>query len=181
MQIVTAKKFAYRHIADTVKELIRLNPWWRDAMLRNEVVPSSNSSSTPCLLLTKSMSAIEAATVPGKFFMVNRRYHLYHVSCTKKTSKHKPPLKYVFFSNFATSADHNNGEKYHENKFDIHWIILIFRISIFYICNGSLNGTEAIVKKDKLKIVNSSTEDGGNTIYPFNLKNRSWKEKPNDK
>lgn len=36
-----------------------------DAMLRNEMVPSSKSSSTLSLLLTKSMSANEAATVPG--------------------------------------------------------------------------------------------------------------------
>lgn len=33
-------------------------------MLKNETVPSSNSSSIPSLLLMKSMSAIDAATVP---------------------------------------------------------------------------------------------------------------------
>lgn len=44
-------------------------------MLRNELVPSSKSSSTPFLLLTKSMSAIEAATVPVKFIIMNTAMH----------------------------------------------------------------------------------------------------------
>lgn len=55
---------AYRDIADTVRESRILKPWRIDAMLRNETVPSSNSSSIPSLLLTKSISAIDAATVP---------------------------------------------------------------------------------------------------------------------
>lgn len=80
MPNVTANKFAYRHIAGAVKELIRLNPWRMDAMLKNEAVPSSKSSSTPCLLFTKSMSAIEAATVPVKFIKVHKIVHaiMYH-------------------------------------------------------------------------------------------------------
>lgn len=49
-------------------------------MLKNEAVPSSKSSSTPCLLFTKSMSAIEAATVPVKFIKVHKMVHdiMYH-------------------------------------------------------------------------------------------------------
>jgi hypothetical protein len=56
---------AYFDIADTVREFSILKPWWRDAMLKNEAVPSSKSSSIPSLLLMKSMSAIDAATVPA--------------------------------------------------------------------------------------------------------------------
>lgn len=37
-----------------------------DAMLKNDMLPSSKDSSAPSLLLTKSISAIEAATVPVK-------------------------------------------------------------------------------------------------------------------
>ena len=51
-------------MADMVRELRILNPWLMDAMLRKERVPSSNSSSIPFLLSTKSISAIAAATVP---------------------------------------------------------------------------------------------------------------------
>lgn len=51
-------------MADTVRVLRILNPWLIDAMLRKEMVPSSNISSTPFLLLMKSISAIAAATVP---------------------------------------------------------------------------------------------------------------------
>lgn len=47
-----------------VRELRTLNPWIIEAMLRKEAVPSSNRSSTVFLLRTKSISAIEAATVP---------------------------------------------------------------------------------------------------------------------
>jgi hypothetical protein len=52
---------------DGVRELRILNPWRIDAILRNEMVPSSKSSSIPSLLLTKSMSANDAATVPEMF------------------------------------------------------------------------------------------------------------------
>lgn len=55
---------AYRDIADMLKVLRILNPWCSDAMLKNDIVPSSKHSSMPSLLLTKSMSAIDAATVP---------------------------------------------------------------------------------------------------------------------
>lgn len=51
-------------MAATVRELRILNPYKIDAILKKEIVPSSNSSSTAFLLCTKSTSAIEAATVP---------------------------------------------------------------------------------------------------------------------
>lgn len=54
-------------MADKVRVLSILKPWCIDAMLRNDEVPSSNNSSIPSLLLTKSMSAIVAATVPEMF------------------------------------------------------------------------------------------------------------------
>lgn len=59
----------YRDIAGMVKESSILKPWRMDVMLRNDMVPSSKNSSAPSLLLTKSMSAMDAATVPGKQFI----------------------------------------------------------------------------------------------------------------
>lgn len=60
------KLCTYLDIADMVKVFSMWNPWQMDAMLKNDMLPSSKDSSAPSLLLTKSISAIEAATVPVK-------------------------------------------------------------------------------------------------------------------
>lgn len=54
-------------MADVVRVFRILNPWRMDAIFKNDNVPSSNDSSIPSLLFTKSMSAIDAATVPVIF------------------------------------------------------------------------------------------------------------------
>lgn len=56
--------FTHLDIASIERELSTLKPCRIDEMLRNDKVPFSNDSSMPSLLLTKSTSAIEAATVP---------------------------------------------------------------------------------------------------------------------
>lgn len=73
--------YAYLDIADTVREFSILKPWRIDAMLKNEIVPSSKSSSIPSLLLMKSMSAMDAATVP--------------VIGSDQSIKKKPPLNNI--------------------------------------------------------------------------------------
>lgn len=73
---------AYLDTADTVREFSMLKPWRIDAMLKNETVPSSKSSSIPSLLLMKSMSAMDAATVPV-------------IRTDQSIKKCKPPLNYI--------------------------------------------------------------------------------------
>lgn len=63
-------------------------------MLKNEMVPSSKNSSTPSLLLTKSMSAIAAATVPTRIqanLKVLEESNI--IIIIRQGTKNKPPLK----------------------------------------------------------------------------------------
>lgn len=64
-------------IAEGVRDLSNLKPWRMAAMLKNEAEPSSKKSSTLSLLFTKSMSAIEAATVPARILLIS-----YHTNST---------------------------------------------------------------------------------------------------
>lgn len=61
------ERVTYCDMENVVKELMISNPWRMDAIFKNDSVPSSNDSSIPSLLFTKSMSAIDAATVPEIF------------------------------------------------------------------------------------------------------------------